>query len=72
MTTHFILRSRADGLFVCGAAAWSAFAAQAKAFPNAKAADEFVRSQRLKNMEIVVLRENAAQLRIPLGCRQTQ
>ena len=72
MTIRIILRSPTDGLFVSGVITWSPHEAEAQVFPNAKAADEFVRSHRLKNMEIVVLRENVPQLRVPLDCRATE
>jgi hypothetical protein len=67
MATRILLRSRPKALFVSGGLDWSAFAAHAEVFPNARAADEVVRSHGLKGMEIVVLRESGPPMRIPVG-----
>lgn len=66
MSTRIVLRSRSDGLYVSGALTWSSHIAQAETFPNAQAADDFARSHRLKQMEIIVHRETGADLHIPL------
>jgi hypothetical protein len=66
MTTRILLRSRPNASFVSGGLDWSPFAAHADVFPNARAANEFVRSHGLKGMEIVVLRESGPPLRVPV------
>ena len=66
MTTRILLRSRPKGLFVAGGLGWTRAAAHADVFPNARAADEFVRSHGLKGMEIVVLRGSGPPMRIPV------
>ena len=71
LTTRIFLRSRDDGGFVTGAAAWSPCSTHAQVFANARAAAEFVSFHHLKNMELVVMRENLPQLRLPLASRPT-
>jgi hypothetical protein len=66
MAFRVLLRSRSNGLFVSGEAAWSPDAAHAQTFPTAKSANAFAAAQKLKGMELVVIRENGPELRIPL------
>ena len=67
MTTRILLRSHPEALFVSGDLGWSPLTAQADVFPNARAADAFVRSHGLKGMEIVVLRKSGPPMRIPVN-----
>ncbi len=66
MAIRVLLRSRADGLFVSGAAGWSSHSAKARVFANARTAKEFATERELKDMEIIVIRDKGPELRIPL------
>ena len=67
MAIRVLLRSRDDGLFVSGTAAWSPHPSRAKVFANARTAKEFATEQELKAMEIIVIRDKGPELRIPLN-----
>jgi hypothetical protein len=66
MALRVLLRSRTDGSFVSGIGAWSPHSSKAQVFANATIAKAFVTEQQLKAMEIIVIRDNAPALRIPL------
>ena len=71
MATRVILRSCRDGRYVLGANVWTERAHLALNFEKATRADGFVRLHQMPDMEVIIHRENAPTLRIPLSRKAT-
>ena len=64
--TRILIRSRINGRYVASTGEWSESSKAALAFGRAIDAEAFVRERNLQNMELMIIRDGGATVRIPV------